>query len=113
MKNSSYRLALMVTLLALPPMTSALAQVRVVQTNSRDGSIHILDPENGEVVARVDGLPINHGVAVAPDQSRNDIAHARQLEDSRKVRAGVVEFERLAQWFQRWNGWIQIQSIQH
>ena len=70
MKNSSHRLALMVALLVFLQMTSALAQVRVVQTNSRDGSIHIIDPESGEVVARVDGLPINHGVAIAPDQSR-------------------------------------------
>ena len=69
MKISTYRFAMAVAMVVLLPAALA-AQVRIVQTNSRDGSVHIIDPENGNVVARIDGMPINHGVAIAPDQSR-------------------------------------------
>lgn len=69
MKISSVRLALMAFLLVLLPWTSALAQVRVVQTNSRDGSIHIIDAENGEVVAKVETARI----AVGDSPKRNAV----------------------------------------
>lgn len=42
----------------------------IVQTNSRDDVIHLIDPGTQTVVAEIGGLPINHGVAAAPDGSR-------------------------------------------
>lgn len=69
MKVAMYRMVLAGALLAVIP-ASLVAQARIVQTNSRDGSVHIINPGNGQVVARIDGIPINHGVAIAPDQSR-------------------------------------------
>jgi len=49
---------------------SMLAEVRIVQTNSQGDSIHIIDPSTQAVVGEIKGLPINHGVAAAPDGSR-------------------------------------------
>lgn len=69
MKVSTHRFVMAAVLAAMLPVT-LVAQARIVQTNSRDGSVHIIDPENGQIVARIDGIPINHGVAVSPDQSR-------------------------------------------
>jgi len=50
--------------------TVATAQVRIVQTNSRGDNIHLIDPATQQVVGEITGVPINHGVAAAPDGSR-------------------------------------------
>jgi YVTN family beta-propeller protein len=49
---------------------AAAAQVRIVQTNSRDDVIHLIDPETQNIVGEIKGIPVNHGVAAAPDGSR-------------------------------------------
>jgi YVTN family beta-propeller protein len=46
------------------------AEVRIVQTNSRDDVIHLIDPETQSIVGEIKGIPVNHGVAAAPDGSR-------------------------------------------
>ena len=45
-------------------------QVRIVQTNSGDDSISLIDPATNVIVGEVRGVPINHGAAAAPDGSR-------------------------------------------
>jgi YVTN family beta-propeller protein len=45
-------------------------QVRIVQTNSGDDSIHLIDPSTNTIVGEIHGVPINHGAAAAPDGSR-------------------------------------------
>jgi YVTN family beta-propeller protein len=52
----------------LPAATSA--QVRIMQTNSRDTVVHLIDPTTQSVVAGIDGIPVAHGIAAAPDGSR-------------------------------------------
>lgn len=64
------RLAALGTLAVLLSGATAFAQVRVLQTNSRDGSVHVIDPSTAEVVDRIDGIPINHGVAASADGTR-------------------------------------------
>lgn len=44
--------------------------VRIVQTNSRDDVIHLIDPATHEIVDEIRGIPVNHGAAAAPDGSR-------------------------------------------
>src|SRR3954465_146066 len=44
--------------------------VRIVQTNSGDDSIHLIDPATNQIVGEIHGVPINHGAAAAPDGSR-------------------------------------------
>jgi len=43
--------------------------VRIVQTNSGDDSIHLIDPATNQIVGEIHGVPINHGAAAAPDGS--------------------------------------------
>ena len=50
--------------------SAAVAQVRIVQTNSGGDNIHLIDPTNNAIVGEVTGVPINHGAAAAPDGSR-------------------------------------------
>jgi len=64
-------------LVALVTLFAALAtagaqspQVRIVQTNSGDDSIHLIDPTSNTIVGEIRGVPINHGAAAAPDGSR-------------------------------------------
>ncbi|HEY8520952.1 MAG TPA: beta-propeller fold lactonase family protein [Gammaproteobacteria bacterium] len=45
-------------------------EVRVIQTNSRDSVIHVIDPATHAIVGKIEGIPVNHGVAAAPDGSR-------------------------------------------
>jgi YVTN family beta-propeller protein len=55
---------------ALPLAPAAAGDLRVVQTNSRDDVIHVIDPATQSVVDEITGVPVNHGVAAAPDGSR-------------------------------------------
>lgn len=44
--------------------------VRIIQTNSQDDVIHLIDPATHSVVDIIEGIPVNHGAAAAPDGSR-------------------------------------------
>jgi YVTN family beta-propeller protein len=62
--------ALAATLSASLATGQALAQVRIMQTNSRDSMVHLIDPATHEITAQIDGIPVAHGIAAAPDGSR-------------------------------------------
>ena len=49
---------------------SAAAQVLVMQTNSADTMIHLIDPVTNEIVDVIDGIPVAHGITASPDGSR-------------------------------------------
>jgi YVTN family beta-propeller protein len=55
---------------AYAPALAQSRQVRIVQTNSGDDSIHLIDPLTNAIVGEIHGVPINHGAAAAPDGSR-------------------------------------------
>jgi len=48
----------------------AAAQLRVLQTNSLGGSVHVIDPATQSVVGHIDGVPVNHGVQASADGTR-------------------------------------------
>ena len=50
--------------------SAATNKVRIVQTNSAGDSVDVIDPLTNKVVGEIDGIEVNHGVAVAPDGSR-------------------------------------------
>ena len=50
--------------------TQSVAQIRVMQTNSTDTVVHLIDPASNEIVDEIDGIPVAHGIAAAPDGSR-------------------------------------------
>jgi YVTN family beta-propeller protein len=78
-------------MLAVAPL--AAADVRIVQTNSRDDVIHLIDPASHSVVGEIKGIPVNHGVAAAPDGSRlyfsSEAKHTLDVVDARTLR--VIE----------------------
>src|SRR6266850_2146424 len=51
-------------------LSAVFGQARIIQTNSRGDSVHVIDPQTQSVVAQIKGVPVNHGVAAAPDGSR-------------------------------------------
>jgi YVTN family beta-propeller protein len=51
-------------------LSAANLKVRIVQSNSAGDNIHIIDPTTNKVVGVINGIEVNHGVAVAPDGSR-------------------------------------------
>jgi YVTN family beta-propeller protein len=55
-------------LLAFP--LKAADTVRIIQTNSAGDNIHIIDPATNKVVAIIEGVEVNHGIAAAPGGSR-------------------------------------------
>lgn len=61
---------LLAGVLAATAATQALAQVRVMQTNSTDTMVHLIDPATNKIVTEIDGIPVAHGIAAAPDGSR-------------------------------------------
>jgi YVTN family beta-propeller protein len=63
-------LAPIALLIAVSPALAQSRQVRIVQTNSGDDSIHLIDPATNAIVGEIRGVPINHGAAAAPDGSR-------------------------------------------
>jgi YVTN family beta-propeller protein len=63
-------LALVAAFAASLAAAEAWAQVRLMQTNSRDSVVHLIDPATNEIVAEIDGIPVAHGIAAAPDGSR-------------------------------------------
>jgi YVTN family beta-propeller protein len=62
-------LASVAILFALQPASAQSRQVRIIQTNSGDDSISLIDPATNAVVGEVRGVPVNHGAAAAPDGS--------------------------------------------
>ena len=64
------KLALLAAFLAPLAATGAGAQVRILQTNSRGASVHVIDPETNAIVGEIDNIPVNHGVVGAPDGNR-------------------------------------------
>jgi len=70
-------------MLILVPLQTAVAQVRILQTNSRGGNVHVIDPDTHRVVGEIEGIPVNHGVAAAPDGSR--IYVSSEAEEALKV----------------------------
>jgi YVTN family beta-propeller protein len=49
---------------------NAVAQVRIIQTNSGGDNISLIDPATNKVVGEIKGIPINHGAAAAPDGTK-------------------------------------------
>lgn len=56
--------------LALLSLQGVAQNVRIVQTNSRADTVHLIDPATHSIVAEIKGIPVNHGAAAAPDGSR-------------------------------------------
>jgi YVTN family beta-propeller protein len=48
----------------------AVAQIRIVQTNSGGDNISLIDPASNKVVGEIKGIPVNHGAAAAPDGTK-------------------------------------------
>ena len=46
------------------------AQVRIMQTNSRDTVVQLIDPATQRIAATIDGIPAAHGIAASPDGRR-------------------------------------------
>ena len=70
MKRPHAFLTLTAFLLAHLAIAETQAQVRVLQTNSTDTMVHVIDPATNAVVGEIGGIPVAHGVAAAPDGSR-------------------------------------------
>lgn len=68
-KRRGFLAAALGTVLLLP-LTARAQDVRIVQTNSGDEVIHLIDPATRTIVGEIGGIPIPHGVAAAPDGSR-------------------------------------------
>ena len=69
-KAGRRRDVLLTLVLVMLPLSIVVEQARIIQTNSRGDMVHIIDPATQSVVAEIKGLPVNHGVAAAPDGSR-------------------------------------------
>src|SRR5712672_3178677 len=57
-------------LLCTLSLRAAPNKVRIIQTNSAGDNVHIIDPVTNKVVGVINGIEVNHGVAVAPDGNR-------------------------------------------
>ena len=69
MTKSSWRAAA----IAVAVISSGLASAqdaRIIQTNSRDDVVHVIDPADHRIVAEIRDIPIAHGVAASPDGTR-------------------------------------------
>ena len=53
----------------LAGFTASAQDVRILQTNSRDSVVHLIDPATQTIVGEIGDVPIPHGVAAAPDGS--------------------------------------------
>jgi YVTN family beta-propeller protein len=66
----AFAYAALLSLILVPATSAQSRQVRIVQTNSGDDSIHLIDPATNTIAGEIRGVPINHGAAAAPDGSR-------------------------------------------
>ena len=57
-------------LLCTVSVRTADKKVRIIQTNSAGDNVHVIDPVTNKVVGVINGIEVNHGVAVAPDGTR-------------------------------------------
>jgi len=69
-KRASGCAVLAAALLAGLATNAAQADVRILQTNSTDTVLHLIDPETQRIVGEIRDLPVAHGVTAAPDGSR-------------------------------------------
>jgi len=70
--------------------------VRIIQTNSAGDNVHVIDPITNKVVGVIEGIEVNHGVAVAPDgtriyvsdeaESTLDVVDAKTLKVTERIR---------------------------
>ena len=58
--------------------TKSARVARIIQTNSAGDNVHIIDPVTNKVVGVIEGIEVNHGVAVAPDGTRIYISDEAQ-----------------------------------
>ncbi|HLQ76552.1 MAG TPA: YncE family protein, partial [Terriglobia bacterium] len=75
---------------------NALAQVRIIQTNSGGDNISLIDPATNKVVGEIKGIPANHGAAAAPDgktlyfsseaEQTLDVVDAKTLAITKKIK---------------------------
>jgi YVTN family beta-propeller protein len=70
MRRSRASLAVAAVVLAQFAVAATQAQVRVLQTNSTDTMVHVIDPATNGIVGVIPGIPVAHGVVAAPDGSR-------------------------------------------
>ena len=68
----------------------AASTVRIIQTNSADEAVDIIDPATNKIVGVIHGIEVNHGVAVAPDGSRyyisNESASTLDVVDTKTLK---------------------------
>ena len=69
-RRSRASLAAAAVVLAQFAVAATQAQVRVLQTNSTDTMVHVIDPATNGIVGVIPGIPVAHGVVAAPDGSR-------------------------------------------
>jgi len=74
--------------------TAIAEDTRIIQTNSRDTIIHLIDPATHEIVGEIGDIPIPHGVASAPDGSR--LYFSSEAKNTIDVIDGET-FERIAE----------------
>jgi YVTN family beta-propeller protein len=70
-------------------------KVRIIQTNSAGDAVDVIDPLTNKVVGEIQGIEVNHGVAVAPDgsriyvsdeaQSTLDVADGKTLKVTKRI----------------------------
>jgi YVTN family beta-propeller protein len=81
--------AALLAISALHAATAAAQNVRIVQTNSRDTTIHLIDPQTQAIVGEIGDIPIPHGVAAAPDGSylyvSSEAKHTLDVIDGRTL----------------------------
>jgi YVTN family beta-propeller protein len=89
--NNRYRLrrtaltaALLAAALTAPPLQ---AQLRIMQTNSRDTVVHLIDPQTQTIATSIEGIPAAHGIAASPDGSRiyvsSEVKNSLEVVDTR------------------------------
>jgi YVTN family beta-propeller protein len=76
--------------------SAGAGKVRIIQTNSADEMVSIIDPSTNKVVGTIKGIEVNHGAAVAPDGSRIyvsneadstlDVVDAKSLHVTNKIK---------------------------
>ena len=71
-KRNGLRRTLLASVLLTTVLAAAAAeaQLRIMQTNSRDTVVHLIDPETQTIATSIADIPVAHGIAAAPDGSR-------------------------------------------
>lgn len=74
----------------LAPTAETFAETRLLQTNSRGGSVHVIDPETQQVVGEIEGVSVNHGIVGSPDGKRiyvsSEAAAAVMVVDTKSMK---------------------------